>query len=48
LTSGFPSLWVSSPNAFPNILQPVLQWDNANRWERSDRNAGLSRRRARV
>ncbi len=25
LTSGFPSLRVSSPNTFPNTLQPVLQ-----------------------
>jgi hypothetical protein len=24
LTSGFPSLRVSSPNTFPNTLQPVL------------------------
>jgi hypothetical protein len=25
LTSGFPTLRVSSPNTFPNTLQPVLQ-----------------------
>ena len=25
LASGFPSLPVSSPNTFPNTLQPVLQ-----------------------
>jgi hypothetical protein len=32
LTSGFPSVRVSSPNTFPNTLQPVLQWDNAHHW----------------
>jgi hypothetical protein len=25
LTSGLPSLWVSSPNTFPNTPQPVLR-----------------------
>jgi hypothetical protein len=29
LTSGFSRLRVSSPNTFPNSLQPVLQYDNA-------------------
>ena len=37
LTSALPSLRVSSPNSFPNTLQPVLQSDNAHHWDPSGR-----------
>jgi hypothetical protein len=56
LTSGFPSLLVSSPNTFPTLSSPFSSGTTPTTGERAgrpegaggDRNAGLSRRRSRV